>query len=94
MGKGFLRLFVGSPEKTAFWLRRAKRLLPPGQTLLDGYSLFAVRFLATIAASVATYKLVEGPFRKGCFESRAGVRFSCRSEVWSSALVLLMTVGR
>ncbi|MCJ7492392.1 MAG: GDSL-type esterase/lipase family protein, partial [Dehalococcoidia bacterium] len=42
-------------------------VLTPGRTDWDGYGLFAVRVLATLAIAVASYRLIEMPVRRGAF---------------------------
>jgi peptidoglycan/LPS O-acetylase OafA/YrhL len=42
-------------------------VLTPGRTGWDGYGLFAVRVLATLAIAVASYRLIEMPVRRGAF---------------------------
>ena len=42
-------------------------VLTPDRTGWDGYALFAVRIVATLAVSIASYHLVEMPVRRGVF---------------------------
>ena len=42
-------------------------VLTPGRTGWDGYGLFAVRVLATLAIATLSYRLLEMPVRRGAF---------------------------
>jgi hypothetical protein len=45
-------------------------VLTPDRTGWDGYGLFAVRVAVTLAISIASYHLIETPFRRGAFRRR------------------------